>query len=82
MSTIFILRPEAARSNVVVYHDYLCPWCWVGFFQAKKLTEETGVTFDWVGASLYPPELDGPASSPGPRAAPRLARLALSKLAV
>ena len=67
MSTIFSLRPEARRDNIVIYHDYLCPWCWVGFFQAKKLTEETGVAFEWVGASLYPPELDGPPSSPGPR---------------
>lgn len=67
MSTIFTLRPEARRDNIAIYHDYLCPWCWVGFFQAKKLAEETGVTFEWVGASLFPPELDGPPSSPGPR---------------
>ena len=69
MNTIFTLRPEARRDNIALYHDYLCPWCWVGFFQARKLTVETGVTFDWIGASLYPPALDGPPSSPGPRPA-------------
>ena len=67
MNTIFSLRPEATRTNIALYHDYLCPWCWVGFFQAKKLAQETGVTFHWIGASLYPPELDAPASNPGPR---------------
>ena len=67
MNTIFTLRPEATRANIVLYHDYLCPWCWVGFFQARKLSEVLGVTFEWVGASLFPPALEGPPSSPGPR---------------
>ena len=26
--------------KVTIAHDYLCPWCWVGFFQAKRLKEE------------------------------------------
>lgn len=68
--TISSLRPWAHPGNIVVLHDYVCPWCWVGFFQAKKLTVELGVSIEWVGASLYPPELDGPVSSPGPRALP------------
>ncbi len=70
MNTIFTLRPWARANNVALLHDYLCPWCWVGFFQAKKLTQETDIIFNWVGASLYPPELDGPASNPGPRPLP------------
>jgi predicted DsbA family dithiol-disulfide isomerase len=70
VNTIFTLRPWARTNSVALLHDYMCPWCWVGLFQAKKLTEETGVTFNWVGASLFPPELDGPASSPGPRPLP------------
>ncbi len=70
MSNIFTLRPWANKNNIALFHDYLCPWCWVGFFQAEKLTQELGVKFEWVGASLYPPELAGPESNPGPRPLP------------
>ena len=43
---------------VTVAHDYLCPWCWVGFFQAQKLTEEfPQITLDWRGYELLPEEL-------------------------
>jgi predicted DsbA family dithiol-disulfide isomerase len=66
MSTIFTLRPAARRETIVLYHDYLCPWCWVGLFQAQKLTKEFGVNFEWVGAELFPPELSPErASTPG-----------------
>ena len=67
--TIFELRPYATRHNIVLFHDYLCPWCWVGWFHAVRLAEEFGVTFDWRGAELYPPELEPEKlSKPGPSA--------------
>jgi predicted DsbA family dithiol-disulfide isomerase len=66
VSTIFTLRPQARRDTIVVYHDYLCPWCYIGFFQIKKLVEVFGVELDWVGAELFPPEMEGPPSKPGP----------------
>lgn len=50
-------------TTITLYHDMLCPWCWVGFFHAQKLTQEFSVTFDWRGAELIPP---GMAYEPGP----------------
>lgn len=67
--TIFELRPYATREKIVLFHDYLCPWCWVGWIHATRLSREFGVTFDWRGAELYPPELEPQLlSQPGPSA--------------
>ncbi len=44
--------------TVTIAHDYLCPWCWVGFFQAKKLREEfPQIRQVWQGYELLPEEL-------------------------
>ena len=44
--------------SVTIAHDYLCPWCWVGFFQAKKLREEfPQIRQIWRGFELLPEEL-------------------------
>lgn len=44
--------------EVTICHDYLCPWCWVGFFQAKKLHEEfPQIRQVWRGFELLPEEL-------------------------
>ena len=55
--------------KVTIAHDYLCPWCWVGFFQAQKLTQEfPQITLDWVGYELLPEELGPlPDYKPKPR---------------
>lgn len=50
-------------TSITVWHDYICPWCWVALFQAKKLTEQFGVTFDWRGCELMPAALQVPASA-------------------
>ena len=43
---------------VTIAHDYLCPWCWVGFFQAKRLKEEFPEIHQvWRGFELLPEEL-------------------------
>ncbi len=43
---------------VIIAHDYLCPWCWVGFFQAQKLQREfPQIVLDWQGYELRPEEL-------------------------
>lgn len=54
---------------VTVAHDYLCPWCWVGFFQAQQLQREfPRITLDWVGYELLPEELGPlPETKPKPR---------------
>ena len=43
---------------VTIAHDYLCPWCWVGFFQAQRLREEfPQIKQVWQGYELLPEEL-------------------------
>lgn len=31
---------NVSDDTVIIAHDYLCPWCWIGFFHAKLLKEE------------------------------------------
>jgi Predicted dithiol-disulfide isomerase involved in polyketide biosynthesis len=57
-------------TTVTVFHDFICPWCWVGFFQARRLTEEFGLTFEWRGAELLPPGMKLPPGPPPKPAAP------------
>lgn len=46
--------------TIPVAHDFICPWCWVGFLQAKRLKEEFGAEIDWLGYELFPDELEWP----------------------
>jgi predicted DsbA family dithiol-disulfide isomerase len=44
-----------SKLTVIVAHDYICPWCWVGYFQAKRLEAEfPQITLDWRGYELLP----------------------------
>ncbi len=50
---------------IPVAHDYICPWCWVALSQTRRLTDEFGVTFEWLGYELMPEALpwdDAPAT--------------------
>jgi riboflavin biosynthesis pyrimidine reductase/predicted DsbA family dithiol-disulfide isomerase len=47
--------------TIPVAHDFVCPWCWVGWIQSQRLRAELGVRFDWVGYELWPAELPRPA---------------------
>lgn len=51
---------------IPVAHDFICPWCWIALFQAKRLAAEFDVVFDWLGYELFPEELAWP--EPGPAA--------------
>jgi len=51
--------------TIPVAHDFICPWCWVGLFQAKRLEADFGATIDWVGYELFPDELEWPDWKPG-----------------
>jgi predicted DsbA family dithiol-disulfide isomerase len=55
--------------KVTICHDYLCPWCWVAFFQARRLREEfPQIAQDWRGYELLPEELGPlPDYKPQPR---------------
>lgn len=50
---------------ITVAHDFTCPWCWIGFFQAKRLEAEFDVQIDWRGYPLWPDVLAWP--EPGPK---------------
>ena len=53
--------------SVIIAHDYLCPWCWIGFFQAKRLKAEfPQIKQEWRGFELLPEEL-GPVPEYKPR---------------
>lgn len=43
---------------IPVAHDYICPWCWVGLFQAKRLQAEFGVEIEWLGYELQPASME------------------------
>ena len=44
--------------TVTIAQDYQCPWCWVGFVQAKRLREEfPQIRQVWRGYELLPEEL-------------------------
>jgi riboflavin biosynthesis pyrimidine reductase/predicted DsbA family dithiol-disulfide isomerase len=57
--------------KVVVAHDFTCPWCWVGLFQAKRLIQEEGVIIEFRGFELWPDNLPWPTPTPGPTPDPR-----------
>lgn len=52
--------------TIPIAHDFICPWCWVGMIQAKRLREEFGAEIEWVGYELFPEELEWPTPSPAP----------------
>jgi len=57
------------KLSVTIAHDYLCPWCWVGFFQAQRLREEfPQINQVWRGFELLPEELGPlPDDTPQPK---------------
>jgi predicted DsbA family dithiol-disulfide isomerase len=55
------------NDTVIIAHDYLCPWCWIGFFQARRLKAEfPQIRQDWRGYELLPQSL-GPIPDYKPR---------------
>jgi len=70
---IAMMHPARTRRHkrtmslkIPVAHDFICPWCWVGLVQAKRLEGEFGATIDWLGYELWPAELEWPDHKPGP----------------
>ncbi len=52
-----------------VAHDIICPWCWVGRIQAKKLRNEfPGLSFIWKGYELLPAGMEYNPPAPDPNA--------------
>jgi len=58
-----------ALAGITVWHDYICPWCWVGWIHAERLKKEYGVSIDWRGAELLPEGyVSKPSKVPAPKA--------------
>ncbi|MBC8104061.1 MAG: DsbA family protein [Cytophagales bacterium] len=53
-------------TTVTLYHDYICPWCWIGFIHAQRLQAQYDLRFDWRGAELIPPGMPYEAAPPKP----------------
>lgn len=49
---------------IPVAHDFICPWCWVGYLQTRRLIEEFSVEIEWRGYELYPEDLEWPDMPP------------------
>lgn len=69
--------------QIRVAHDFVCPWCWIGLNQVRRLQREFDVEIEWVGYELYPEELDFPEGDeacplPPPGKAPTPTRLDLA----
>lgn len=53
--------------DLIVAHDYICPWCWVGWQQGKRLRAEfPGMRLIWKGYELMPEGLEDPPAKPKP----------------
>jgi riboflavin biosynthesis pyrimidine reductase/predicted DsbA family dithiol-disulfide isomerase len=46
--------------NIPIAHDFICPWCWVGLLQARRLQQDFHVSLEWRGYELFPDELEWP----------------------
>ena len=40
--------------KIIVYSDYICPFCYVGFYRIKKLKEEFNFDVEWRSFELHP----------------------------
>ena len=56
--------------RLTVAHDFICPWCWVAWEQAKKLAVDfPTLELNWVGYELLPEGLEYTPAPPDPEAA-------------
>jgi predicted DsbA family dithiol-disulfide isomerase len=46
--------------TIPIAHDFICPWCWVGLLQARRLQQEFDAVLEWRGYELFPDELEWP----------------------
>ncbi len=54
---------------IIVAHDVICPWCWVGRIQAKRLQKEfPSLQILWKGYELLPEGLPYPSHPANPDA--------------
>ena len=49
-----MLIMEQKEIKVVVYSDYICPFCYIGFHRIEKLKEQFNVDVEWRPYELHP----------------------------
>lgn len=59
-----VAHSRTMSMTIPVAHDFICPWCWAGLLQAKRLKEEFGVQLDWLAYELFPDEIEWSNSAP------------------
>ena len=42
------------KLKVIVYSDYICPFCYIGFHRIEKLKEEYNLDVEWEAFELHP----------------------------
>ncbi len=71
--------------RLTVAHDYICPWCYIGWHQSLRLKKEfPALTFAWRGFELLPeglPYTPKPPAPPEPRKPRTPSRLELLEAA-
>ncbi len=40
--------------NLVMFSDFICPFCYIGFETVRKLKPEFGFTLEWKGFQIHP----------------------------
>ena len=45
---------EQKKIKVIVYSDYICPFCYIGFHRIKKLKEQYDLDVEWRPFELHP----------------------------
>jgi predicted DsbA family dithiol-disulfide isomerase len=45
---------QNAPSTIVIYADFIDPFCYVGFHNLRRVAEASGLTLDWRGFELNP----------------------------
>jgi len=42
------------KLNVIVYSDYICPFCYIGFHRIERLKEQYDLDVEWRPFELHP----------------------------
>ena len=42
------------KLKVIVYSDYICPFCYIGFYRIEKLKEEFNLDVEWEPFEIHP----------------------------
>ena len=45
---------DQKKLKVIVYSDYICPFCYIGFHRIEKLKEEYNLDVEWEPFELHP----------------------------